>query len=455
MKKIGAAFLFLFVSVVIVNAQAVDPGPRGGTVGAGGPIAGLNSQQQEFFANALARFNTHDTVQNSANIGLGPTFNSDSCGSCHSQPATGGSSPSTSAFPFIGDNPQVAVATLDGAQNVLPPFITANGPVREVRFKFALNPNGTVNTAVPDGGVHDLFVIGGRSDSFSCTTAVLPQPNFAQAVAENNAIFRIPTPTFGAGLIETISETTINANTVMNSAQKAALGIGGIANRSGNDGSITRFGWKAQNKSLEIFAGEAYNVEMGVTNELFPNERNAPPACQLNHTPEDATNFLSDGSVSAQVPSDTVQFAMFMRLLAAPTPAAPTQSTTNGLAQFTAVGCAFCHVPAMKTEASYFAPGALSYQTANLFSDLLIHHMGSGLSDGISQGAAGPDQFRTAPLWGVGQRAFFLHDGRTSDLVQAIQDHASTGSEANQVIKNFNALTTQQQQDLINFLRSL
>ena len=87
---------------------------------------------------------------------------------------------------------------------------------------------------------------------------------------------------------------------------------------------------------------------------------------------------------------------------------------------------------------------ALNNANANLFSDLMVHHMGSGLADGVGQGNAGPDEFRSAPLWGLGQRVFFLHDGRTSDLLQAIQAHASSGSEANQVINNFNALTESQ-----------
>jgi len=98
---------------------------------------------------------------------------------------------------------------------------------------------------------------------------------------------------------------------------------------------------------------------------------------------------------------------------------------------------------------------ALSNQTANLFSDLLVHHMGEGLADGITQGGAGPDEFRTAPLWGVGQRVFFLHDGRTTNLVDAIRDHRSRGSEANKVIERFNKLSTQEQQEIIDFLRSL
>jgi CxxC motif-containing protein (DUF1111 family) len=109
----------------------------------------------------------------------------------------------------------------------------------------------------------------------------------------------------------------------------------------------------------------------------------------------------------------------------------------------------------MRAAPSSFTTG-LSEQNAQLFSDLLVHHMGSNLADGVSQGGAGPDEFRSAPLWGLGQRIFFLHDGRTKDLLDAIQQHASPGSEANGVIRNFNnSLTPQQQQDLLNFLRSL
>jgi CxxC motif-containing protein (DUF1111 family) len=98
---------------------------------------------------------------------------------------------------------------------------------------------------------------------------------------------------------------------------------------------------------------------------------------------------------------------------------------------------------------------ALSNQKVNLFSDLLVHHMGTGLADGITQGSAGPDEFRTAPLWGVGQRVFLLHDGRTTNLVEAIQAHRSQASEANRVIERFNRLKAQERQDIINFLRSL
>jgi CxxC motif-containing protein (DUF1111 family) len=443
--------IFLLVSSFVVQGQnrATDPGPRFGTAAAGSPIAGLDPGTLSYFNDGLTRFQEIETVTNSVNTGLGPTFNSNQCSSCHSQPAIGGSAPAV--------NPQVAVANLDGASNTIPSFITLNGPVREARFKMAMNANGSL-TNTPDGGVHGLFTIAGRQDASGCQ---MPQQNFERAVEQNNVSFRIPTPVFGGGLIESIPDDTIMANQAANSEFKERLGISGQVNRSGNDGSITRFGWKAQNKSLLIFAGEAYNVEMGVTNELFPNERGYPPnpipsSCLFNPTPEDGTNFNVTNTEA--VPSDIVAFADFMRFLDQPAPActgaACSESIQNGRNLFVNVAkCAACHTPTMTTGAGYVP--VLSNVNANLFSDLLIHHMGMGLADGVSQGGAGPDQFRTAPLWGLGQRLYFLHDGRTSDLMQAIQAHQSPGSEANTVIRIFNSLPQSQQQDLLNFLRSL
>jgi CxxC motif-containing protein (DUF1111 family) len=461
-------FAFSFVTITLgqsnTSSTPHDPGVRAGTVDSGKPLASIakTAGASQFFANGLTRFEQIETVRNGANNGLGPRFNSNQCSSCHSQPAVGGSSPSATVFPFVGPNPETLVYGLDGADNTLPTFITPDGPVREARFKFFLNSAGTAVTTAPDGGVHDLFVISGRSDAGSCA---IKQPNFEQNLALQNVIFRIPTPTFGAGLIENISEETIYANMEANQSQKAALGIAGQPNRDGNDGMIARFGWKAQNKSLEMFAGEAYNVEMGITNELFQNERASPdealagglPAnCKLNPTPEDATNY--DPTQYAGVPSDVVQFATFMRFLAPPTPSSTTPggapSILAGEAMFVAVGCAACHTPTLQTSASAMTPG-LSSVNANLFSDLLVHHMGTGLADGVTQGAAGPDQFRTAPLWGLGQRIFLLHDGRTTDLLNAILQHSSSGSEANAVVNNFQHLPSQQQQNLLNFLRSL
>jgi CxxC motif-containing protein (DUF1111 family) len=320
-------------------------------------------------------------------------------------------------------------------------------------------------------------VITGRSDAPGCNIA---QPDFLPAGnpltgqgGNPNIIFRIPTPVFGAGLIEAIPDAAILANMRSDSSLKSELGISGHpnshlsgnVNRSANDGTITRFGWKAQNKSLLMFAAEAYNVEMGITNQLFPQERDETPGCLLNATSEDTLNFTTapatTGNPNPAVISDIEGFANFMRMLARPTPAPATPSSEKGRAPFAKIGCAHCHTPSFTTGAriasgSSTSPSvALSNQTANLYSDLLVHHMGEALADGITQGAAGRDEFRTAPLWGVGQRIFFLHDGRTTNLLDAIRAHKSRGSEANKVIDHFHKLHARDQQEIIDFLRSL
>ena len=422
--------------------HVADPGPRGGQPGAGGPLPGLSIAETDFFNAARSRFQEIDSVSGDLpgedGTGLGPRFNLNSCSGCHAQPDVGGSSPSI--------NPQVAVARLDGAKNVVPSFIKVNGPVREARF--VRNPDGT-----PDGGVHDLFVITGRTDAPGCHIA---QPNFAAEQAKDNVIFRIPTPTFGLGLVENVADGSLLAEQAEHASLQAAYAVSGHFNRSGNDGSITSFGWKAQNKSLLIFAGEAYNVEQGVTNEAFPNERETDANCRFNATPEDKTNLfntVNSPSAASDYASDLVNFAGFMRFLAPPTPAPATTSTTNGRQVFCHIGCQSCHFEQQTAAQSpYDHQSDVSFRP---YSDFAVHDMGRELADGITQGNAEGSEFRTAPLWGLGQRLFFLHDGRTRDLVEAIEAHASRGSEANAVIANFRMLAPRQKQDLLNFLRSL
>ena len=436
--------LLLFGAAVSLYAgfMATDPGVRGDPPGAGGPIDSLSTSEGLFFDAGLDAFKEVQSVQGTlpdTEPGLGPRFNLDSCAGCHAQPEVGGTSPFK--------NPQVDVANKAGATNDVPDFITIHGPVREARFKF--NPNGT-----RDGGVHDLFTITGRRDAAGCNIA---QPDFKAAAANDNLIFRIPTPVFGAGLIQSIDDDTILANKNSQSLAKLLLGISGRPNTNANDGTITRFGWKAQVKSLGIFSGEAYNVEQGVTNELFPQERDETAGCLFNTTPENHTNF--DATQPTEVPSDAVKFALFMSFLAPPAPASDTPSTINGRRLFKEIGCALCHTPYLHT--GNVSSPALRGKQANLFSDLLLHNMGPKLADNILQGNAKGDEFRTAPLWGLGQRIFFLHDGRTMDLREAIQAHASHGnlefgpSEANRVIAIFNALGEAQKQDILNFLRGL
>jgi CxxC motif-containing protein (DUF1111 family) len=403
------------------QTPAADPGPRGGAPGAGGALVGLSPTEIAFFDAAKDVFteiqSVSGTIPDQDSVGLGPRFNAAGCAECHAHPDVGGTSPTV--------NPQVEVANRAGATNTIPPFITTSGPVVEVRSKI-------------DNHVMQLFSIAGRSDApAGCTLGQL-------TFTPGNFSLRIPTPLFGLGLVENVTDDALVA--AQDTALMATLGItAGNFNRNFQSGTITRFGWKAQDQSLLEFAGEAYLMEMGVTNELFPTSK-VSGVCDPNPQPEDFTR--TDGGAS-----DTENFAVFNRLLEPPTPAPDTASIINGRARFQTAGCHACHVMSLTTTSSIFT--GQSGRTFAPFSDFALHRMGSTLADGISQGLADVDMFRTAPLWGAGQRLFFLHDGRTGDLLQAILLHSSAGSEANTVIANFLSLPLADQQDILNFLRAL
>jgi CxxC motif-containing protein (DUF1111 family) len=439
-SRFASSFTLAVLFLTGAAFAQTDPGVQSGNRGTGAALSSVLSNSPSgilaFFTDGQARFQEVESVSGGANNGLGPRFNSNSCSSCHAQPALGGTGAASNpefAFPSNGVAPG----------NTVPSFITATGPTREARFPFFFNSNGSVNTSEPNGGVEDLYTVTGRSDAGTCTSSTaLPQPSFATAVAANN-------------IIENLDDSTLLNNQVTNNNND--LGISGAFNRNGNDGTITRFGWKAQNKSLHIFSGEAYNVEMGISNLLFPQDRPLPgedqqatglPSTCLNLSgsgyPEDSNN---PGSAGAAVLDDVSAFADFMRLLAPP-PAGTvvlngstvgSSTIAAGSSLFVSTGCATCHNPTVGTTQVSNVTSSLSKAKVSAYSDIEIHHMGTGLADNVSQGNAGGDQFRTAPLWGLGQRIFLLHDG----------------SEATTVEEQFFELNSTQQQEILDFLRSL
>ena len=400
--------------------------------------------------------------------GLGARHNADQCLLCHAQPMLGGSggfivpNPGQAA-PLPPENPMFRLVPFRfGKQNIVPAFEEQFGPIREVRFKY--KPDGT-----RDGGVKQLWTVRGVRNDTTIPGCSITQPDFAGEYARGNLSFRIPTPMFGIGLIDSIQDREILAWQAASAARRATLGVGGRPNRSGNDGTITRLGWKAQNKSLPIFAGEAYNVEMGITSELFPQSKEEDPNCNGagKPAPNDITRMATTDSENQafknplHIMADWMQFTFMMRFMDAPRPDPnPSSSAIRGRQLFDAVGCTACHTPRMQT-APIMNSAVLQDRPVDLYSDLLVHHMGANLADDIVQGDAGPDEFRTAPLWGIGQRMFFLHDGRTSDLLVAINQHRSDkrapypASEANAVIDNFRRLPVPDMQAILDFLRSL
>lgn len=401
-KKRKSAILGLGASLTVFTVGAcggigTNQNAGAGSAALGKAIDGLTVAQKAEFDQGKEVFSDEEGVAN----GIGPVFNSTSCVSCHSEGGVGGSSPNItfSRVTRIG-------CFENGSYSDM---VDKGGPVLQARSIKDFDPT------VPFGG-----------------EIVPPEAQFVS--------HRMTTPLFGAGLIEAIPDETILARTSL----LLPDGIHGTANRSTNlltgKQEIGRFGWKAQVSNLSVFAADAYLNEMGITTPLFPNENlpqghSMPAGIDNVGDPEDA--------------EDVELFAQFMRFLAPPAPKV-TLFAADGEALFKTIGCANCHVPTMKTGPN--AVAALSNKDVNLYSDLLVHHMGPGLDDGVEQGDAKGDMWRTAPLWGLSRRVFYLHDGRATSLGQAIAHH---DGEARIVRERFEKLNPSQKENLYTFLSSL
>jgi CxxC motif-containing protein (DUF1111 family) len=361
----------------------------------GDPLADLTPTQLADFAAGLDEFQSVDTAES----GLGPVFNNVSCVACHSDPAIGGGS--------------VILETRFGriANGHFDPLVELGGSLMQ---DFAIDP--TAQEVVP-----------------------------AQA---NVVAKRKSTPLFGLGLIEAIPDSAI----LQNAQSPKPDGITGrpsiVQDVATGHTRIGRFGWKAQQATLLAFAGDAYLNEIGITSRLFPQEnapRGDPYMLELyDHVadPEDAVD-------PATGKADIDRFADFMRYLAPPPRASLTLSAIAGAAVFLQTGCENCHRALMQTSSSTIR--ALDRKLVPLFSDLLLHDMGS-LGDGIAQGTAAPAEMKTAPLRGLRARTPLLHDGRAPTIDAAIRLH---DGEAARVRDRYTRLNSAQQQQLLDFLKSI
>jgi len=280
----------------------------------------------------------------------------------------------------------------------------------------------------------------------------------------NCVVGRSAVPTFGDGLVEAVSDQTFEQ--IAESEPPAIQGtVKMVTENFTNLAHVGRFGWKDDHSSLRGFSGDAYLNEMGITN---PDNQQEVSQCGANA--KDYGLPLEDTGIEDPTDSDgradIDRFSDFMRALAPPPPLAQNASAQNGSKLFTSMGCAGCHVQSITTASNpaAFIPETtggvpisqtlnqtLANQTFHPYSDFLLHDMGS-LGDGITSGTAGPTMMRTVPLWGLRAKSEFLHDGRAADIPTAIKLHDRQGKPAAQA---FEALSAQQQLDVVNFLNTL
>jgi CxxC motif-containing protein (DUF1111 family) len=381
----AAAFSLLSAVTILSGQTAATIAPR---TSPGDPLPGLSRDQLNLFNDGKTDFLEVETVAD----GLGPAFNGTSCGVCHSIPAIGGT----------GIVTEVRAADTNGATYLIHLFS---------------NPNHTCQPRIPSN---------------------------ATVIAK-----RMPTPIFGAGLVEAIPDDLIRAREDPN--DRDGDGITGraavVLDPATKKMKVGRFGWKAQQATLLAFAGDAYLNEMGITNDLFPNEAAAGispqqlAACDTVRDPEDVADSTHLRAID--------KFTNFMTFLAPISPGQGGQQVNQGGQVFTNIGCANCHVPTLMTGPS--ATNALvDRKQVNAFSDFLLHDIGTG--DGIPQAAARAGEFRTAPLWGLRFRLPLMHDGMSENITDAISRHAG---EAQRVKQQYNRLSDSDKQALLAFLQSL
>jgi CxxC motif-containing protein (DUF1111 family) len=458
----GLAALLCFTS--IANAQRPNhppavptPGPVSGPTQFGSPLPGLSTTEATNFAVGQAQFQVFDGPAD----GLGPIFNAQSCVACHTQPVTSSTpsiTPQAGPFGFEGDEDPALIS------GITPGGASA---ITEMRAG-ATNPDGSFNPLTTEDGT--LFHL----------SSLTPQSQETVPLDATIRAHRKATPLFGAGLIEAIPDATIQANVhnppvdgvtgraaVLSDPVTTAIAAGGV----GPSNFVGRFGWKCQEATLLAFAGDAYLNEIGVTNRFFTtdlapdgNEAALIAAEPLGFslaTPNTPTTQLTPTTLQ-DLPSnpalpesptnkdDIARFTDFMELLAPPPVLPLSAQAMQGQQLFTQINCVACHTPSMQTGPSSVSP-SLAFKPVPLYSDLLLHQMGS-LADGIAQANAQPSEMRTAPLWGLRARAPYLHDGRAQTILQAILLH---DGEALVIRNRFAALPDSEQQAIIAFLNSI
>ena len=388
-KAVAAASVLFLATLATAQGQG---GP------AGRPLPGVTPVEFEEFRLGLQDF----LEVESAEEGLGPAFNGTSCAACHNVPAVGG-----------------------------------GGVMAELRAG-RTGPDGEFETFDSTGEtLFHLFSV----PSHGCQPML---PADATVFAR-----RVPIPLFGAGLVEAIPDETLRA--LEDPGDRNGDGVSGraplVVDVASGERRVGRFGWKSQHATLLTFGADAYRNEMGITNDVFPQEVafGITPAqmraCDRIPEPEDARD-------PATRRRGIDNFAVFMRLLAPIDREPGNDVTAAGEKIFTAVGCATCHVPALETGPS--ANPLFHRKKVPLFSDLLLHDVGTG--DGIKQGGADPNEIRTPALWGLRVRRPFLHDGSANTIEHAIQKHAG---EARLAVRGFERLNEEDRAALLAFLRTL
>lgn len=381
-----------------------------------------------------------------ARDGLGPTFNAQSCSSCHT--LDGRAQP-----PLDHDDPERGLLFRLSVPGVDP---LTGGPVPDPVYGGQLQDRAIL-TVPPEGRfLIDYQEVPGEYEDGTPYTLLQPEYSFGELAfgpthPELMISPRIAPSVFGTGLLEAIPEADILALADPDDAD--GDGISGRANmawdvRKGST-ELGRFGWKANVPTLEQQIAGAFHGDIGITSPLFESEN-----CPADQT--DCQNAINGGV--PEIPAERLAKVLFyQRTLAVPAMRdVDDPQVRQGAALFLQAGCNACHTPS-HTTGQHEVP-ALTGQVIFPYTDLLLHDMGPGLADGRPDFLANGNEWRTPPLWGIGlienvnNHTRLLHDGRARDIAEAILWHDGEGLAAREA---FRKMTREEREALLRFLESL
>ena len=416
------------------------------------PIKGLSHSQLQKFKTGEKQFKAPWVVFPllGGEWGLGPTFLANSCVACHTQAGRGRTNDASNAVVFQqllrlsvpGQGP-------DGAPNPHPHY----GDQLQV---FGVNVGLKENMKPGEAELYvdwlpePVTLSDGEKVELRKPKIRIEKPNFGSIDDTVMTSLRNTQVVFGMGYLEAVTEEDILALAKLQQSQ----GLNGRPNYVRDDinkrVALGRFGWKANQPSVRQQIVAAFHGDMGVTSSLYIEE-NCPPvqkdclAMPPGNRPE-LLDYAWDELTFWQVALD------------APAPRdQESENVKRGEKLFVQARCAQCHIPELRTGEYPLLP-VLAKRTFRPYTDLLLHDMGPGLADGRPDFKAGPRDWRTAPLWGIGLSAqvngstYFLHDGRARNVLEAVLWH---GGEAKASRDLFAGFSKAEREDLIAFVNSL
>lgn len=413
------------------------------------PLANLSQPRREKFVTGNSFFNTSWVIAPASAVavdGLGPLFNATACSNCHFKDGRG--------RPPLDDS-EALLSML--VRISLPGMDAHGGPLDEPRYGGQLQGKA-IPGVQPEATVHvDYAELAGAFDDGTPYTLRRPtlrieEPAYGPLPAELLFSPRVAPGNYGLGLLEVVDEATLTA--LADPDDRDGDGISGRTNRvwdaRAQQTALGRFGWKANQPTLEQQTAGAFLGDQGITSSLFPNANCGSVAVDCQTATPGGAPEISD-----EILGWTVYYG---RTLAVPARRdVDDPRVVRGAAQFGAQGCGDCHTPTLHTGVSAEFP-ELSHQTIHPYSDLLLHDLGDGLADGRPDFLADGREWRTPPLWGLGlvpkvnEHTLFLHDGRARNLTEAILWH---GGEAESAKQRFVRASAAARADLISFLESL